>query len=185
MSSQFRIVYTVPSNARTVIDKLRLFDGSGSVDAGEQMQRIASYTDAISDGSYQGKMQVATSAVAASGTVTFSSIATGDTVTIGATVFTGATSPTGAQFQTNVTPSGAADIVAATSLAAVINSNATTSKLVTATSDGAVVTITAQVPGLLGNFFPIAISAHGSVSGSGKLTSGAEDANITLKKGVA
>lgn len=121
-------------------------------------------------GAFNSNIQVIPNLVAASGTVTFSSIVATDTVTIGATVFTGSNSSSGtAQFRT-----GGTDTAAATSLAAVINANTTTNKLVIATSALAVVTVTCLNPGLLGNFFPIAISAHGSVSGSGKLTSGTQ-----------
>lgn len=181
MSAKMRMVLTVPTSNQTMIDRMRIMATSPRF----SFNRIASYLMAIAGGPYAGSMVTASGAVQASGTVTFSSIADADTVTIGATVFTGSETPTGAQFQTNATPSAAADKVAAASLAAVINANTTTNKLVTASNVAgtAVVTITCQVPGLIGNFFPIAISAHGSVSGTGKLTSGAEDANITISNG--
>lgn len=134
-------------------------------------------------GTRRGNIRINLGAVKSSGTVTFSSIAAADTVTIGATVFTGSDTPSGtAQFQTG-TPGAPADIVAAASLAAVINLNATTSQSVVATSSGAVVTITNIDPGLQGNFYPIAISAHGSVSGSGKLTSGTNGTTYNLTLG--
>jgi hypothetical protein len=104
----------------------------------------------------------------ASTDITFSLIATGDTVTIGDQVYTGATSPTGHnQFQTNVTPSVATDKVAAASLASVINGNPTSDQIVTASNVAGtpVVHLVVQYPGTLGNFLPVSISAHGSVSG--------------------
>lgn len=177
MSSLFRITVTSGASAATVKGRLRLNPSGFAPDV---IGRVASYIEAVAGGIHTGRLNIATSAVQASGTVTFSSVVATDTVTIGATVFTGSNSSSGtAQFRT-----GGTDTTAAASLAAVINANATTSQLVTATSAGAIVTVTAQIPGLLGNFFPIAISAHGSVSGSGKLTSGAEDAAVVLYNGI-
>ncbi len=175
MATKMRMVMSLPTSTATLNGWLRLSASSGRF----SIERIASYLSAIAGGAFSGSIKCATGAVSATGTVTFSSIVATDTVTIGATVFTGSDTSTGtSQFRT-----GGTDTTAATSLAAVINLNTTTNKLVTATSSLGVVTITCQVPGLLGNFFPIAISAHGSVSGSGKLTSGAEDANITVANG--
>lgn len=177
MASMYRTVVSVPASAATVIARLRPLSGFAS----RTITALAAYFEAIAGGAHSGRITLATSAVQATGTVTFSSVVATDTVTIGATVFTGSDTSSGtAQFRT-----GGTDTTAAASLAAVINLNATTSALVTATSSAAVVTITAQVPGLIGNFFPIAISAHGSVSGSGKLTSGAEDANVVMYNGKA
>jgi hypothetical protein len=105
----------------------------------------------------------------ASADITFSLVAAGDTVTIGTTVFTGTNgTPTSSQFQTNVTPSSAADIVAAASLASKINVNTTTKTLVTASNvpGTAVVHLVVQQPGVIGNFVPVSISAHGVVSGN-------------------
>ncbi len=177
MSSQLRIVTLSGASAATLKGRLRL-NPSGFVPS--VIERIGSYFSAIAGGIHTGRLTIATGAVSASGTVTFSSIVATDTVTIGATVFTGSDSSSGtAQFRT-----GGTDTTAAASLAAVINANTTTNKMVTATSALGVVTVTAQVPGLIGNFFPIAISAHGSVSGSGLLTSGTEDANVVVYNGI-
>jgi len=117
-------------------------------------------------------------AVRASGTVTFSGIAAGDTVTINGRVYTGSDTPSGAQqFLTGTT-----DAASATSLAAKINADtsALVSGVVTASPSSAVTTITAVWPGAEGNGLTIAISAHGSVSGSGKLTSGAAGTTANL-----
>lgn len=177
MASMFRVVTKVGASAPTVIARLRPIPGFAS----RTITYLANYFDSIVGGVHSGLITLATTAVQATGTVTFSSIVATDTVTIGATVFTGSNTPSGsAQFLTGTT-----DTLSAVSLTSVINANTTTNKLVTATSSGAVITITAQVPGLIGNFFPIAISAHGSVSGSGKLTSGSEDANVVMYNGQA
>lgn len=174
MPSMYRVVYDVGASANTV--KARLLPMAGF--CSRTLTRLSEYSAAIAGGMHSGRVILATTAVQSTGTVTFSSIAAADTVTIGVTVLTGSNSATGTtQFLTGTT-----DTLSAVSLAAVINANATTSKLVTATSAGAIVTITCQVPGLIGNFFPIAISAHGSVSAA-KLAGGSEDANVAMYNG--
>lgn len=163
------LLFNLQDSSQALIDLLQPVTTSSK-------RTLLNYIAGIENGSYQMSAPEvgAIGPVSASGTVTFSSIAAADTVTIGATVFTGSNSPTGPQFQTNVTPSATADKAAAASLAAVINANAVTKLNVVASNVAgtAVVTITSIQPGTLGNFYPIAISAHGSVSGSGLLTSG-------------
>lgn len=124
-------------------------------------------------------------AVAATGTVTLASLVATDTVTIAGVVLTCvASGATGAQF--NV---GGTDTITAASIAALINSLASLNQIVSATSAAAVVTLTCLVPGTIGNLVTIAISAHGSVSGGGKLASGAQATTYssvtTYKFGVA
>lgn len=172
-SSLFRVVYAVPYAAATVKAKLRLFGGN-------KLNGLSSYTDAVSGGVYNGVVAITTTAVQASGTITFSSIANNDTITVNGTVFTAKTSgATGNQF--NI---GASDTTAAANAAAAINASATgnVSKVVTATSAAAIITITSIVPGNVGNMGTLAISAHGSVSGA-NLTGGSEDATVTVRKG--
>jgi hypothetical protein len=125
----------------------------------------------------QNSVKLVTGAVKASGTITFSSLVADDTVTINGVVFTAKASPSGA----NQFALGADDTAAAANLAAKINASALAkiANVVTATSNGAVVTITCVVPGLVGNLGTLAISAHGSVSGAA-LTGGAEATITTL-----
>lgn len=117
--------------------------------------------------------------VAASGTVTLSyaDIANNDTVTVAGTDLTCVTgTPAGAQFkkQTDAT-------VTAANLAALINSNATTSKYVYATSALGVVTVTALVKHSLGNLVTLATSnATGFVLSGVALTGGAGGAMAAL-----
>ena len=132
------------------------------------------YIAGIEDGAWQmnNPQKGWIGSVSSTGTITFSSIANGDTITVNGTVFTCETSgATGNQF--NV---GTSDTVAAANAAAAINASATGSVTanVVATSAGAVITITSIVPGTIGNNIAIAISAHGSVSGGGKLASGTD-----------
>ena len=108
-------------------------------------------------------------AVAAHGTITLSSMVATDTLTVAAIVFTCETSgATGNQFN-----KGASDTLTAAAAVIAINANTHLSPYIVATSNAAVITITSLIPGEIGNSIAIAISAHGSVSGSGLLTSGA------------
>jgi phage tail sheath gpL-like len=96
----------------------------------------------------------------ATGTITFSSMAAGATVTVGSQVFTCVSSgATGNQF--NV---GLSDTQAAANAAAAINANTILQPIATATSTGAVITLTAASTGYTANMIDLAISAHGSVS---------------------
>jgi Ice-binding-like len=166
MSINEFIVIT-PDSCAMVADQLHPETG-GSVS--DSVDRIARYFDGMAVGGfYFNTISVELGMTQASADITFSLVAAGDTVTIGTTTFTGSNSPSGtSQFQTNATPSGAADIVAAASLASVINQNATTKTLVTAsnTAGTAVVHLVVQQPGVIGNFVPVSISAHGVISGS-------------------
>jgi phage tail sheath gpL-like len=100
--------------------------------------------------------------VAASATITLASCAT-DTVTIGGITFTGSATPSGdVQFETD-----GDDTADAAALAAKINAHPTLSAVVGASSNLGVVTVTAKVKGVVGNF--ITLSETGStitVSGS-------------------
>jgi hypothetical protein len=118
--------------------------------------------------------------VAASGTITFASFANNDTITVNGVVLTGKTSPTLAtEFAV-----GASNTACATNAAACINAQSTTlAKSVVASSSLAVVTVTANVPGLWGNLGTLAISAHGSVSGA-NLSGGTLGAVATISAGI-
>jgi hypothetical protein len=166
MSINQFIVNTVDSCAM-VADQLHPEVGGSASDS---IDRIARYFDGIANGAfYFNTISVELGMTQATATLTFSLVAANDTVTVGTTVFTGTNgTPTTAQFKTNATPSAAADIVAAASLAASLNANATTKTLVTASNVAgtAVVNLVVQEPGVIGNFVPVSISAHGVVSGS-------------------
>jgi phage tail sheath gpL-like len=142
---------------------------------------LAKWLEGLAGGVYQGSLdlQVAEGdAVAASGTITFSDTgAADDTVLINGVTFTAkASGATGNQW--NV---GADEIESAENLAAAINASATAliSDNVTASDDGAgVVTVTAAKKGTLGNCITLAEGVDAgndmAVSGSGRLTGGAE-----------
>lgn len=124
--------------------------------------KLKDYFKRITSGIRPGVVQTKVNAVRASGTITFSSLANNDTITVAGLVLTAKTSgATGDQFNL-----GADDTAAAANAAAAINANAATDGLVVASSALGVVTVTALVPGELGNLVGLAISAHGSVSGA-------------------
>lgn len=118
--------------------------------------------------------------------ITFSSFAAADTVTINGVVLTGRASPTlAAEFTV-----GATDTATAINLARVINGLGAIAVppakiwgVVTATASGAVVTLTAQETGTIGNIYTLAISAHGSVTGA-TFASGADGTIQALAKGI-
>lgn len=113
--------------------------------------------------------------VKASASITFASCANNDTITIGGIVITAKTAgPTGDQFLCGV--SDTADAAAA---AALINSTTTAglSGVITASSVGAVLTLTASVAGKIGNAVTVATSNGTRLAitgGATRLASGAE-----------
>lgn len=120
---------------------------------------------------------VSRAAVKATGTITLSSHVATDTCTVGGVVFTCmASGATGDQY--NV---GLSDTATAVNLAAALNASATAGAAgcFTATSNAAVVTVTASVAGRIGNSIQLAISAHGTVSGA-RLASGSDGTAVTL-----
>jgi phage tail sheath gpL-like len=173
--SLIRIDLNVADAQVTVDSHLRQRSG----DRPYTLMQIAKYLERLAaGGSSVNSGTLITGAVKASGTVTLSSIVADDTVTINGRIYTGKDVPSGAQqFLT-----GSTDTASATSLAAKINADTSPliAGVVTATSALGVVTVTCTVPGLVGNSVTIAISAHGSVSGSGKLASGAEASNTSI-----
>lgn len=89
----------------------------------------------------------ATALVRASGTLTVASISANDTCVINGTTLTAKASPSGAaEFLSTGT-----DTVVAAAVAACINANSSFTGLVTATSSGAVVTVSAAQKGVMGN----------------------------------
>ena len=138
------------------------------------LKNAANLLDAIASGSKVGSVKVSRSAddpVQASGTITLAAVNAADTVTIGKTTLTASASPAN-EDEFSQAGSNTAD---AASLASVINAHSVLSELVYATSSGAVVTVTAHQPGVIGNQIVLS-SSNGTrlaVTGSGYLTSGA------------
>jgi phage tail sheath gpL-like len=123
---------------------------------------LSTYFASIAAGSYSANIVCQSGGVQASGTITFASFANNDTITVNGVTLTGKTTPTLAtEFAV-----GASNAACAINAAACINAQATLAKMVVASASGAVVTVTAIVPGPWGNYGTLAISAHGSVSGA-------------------
>lgn len=153
----------------------------------QAMVWFSRFFDAVSIGNRSAKVtaQVTTGdQVAATGTITFSAFAAADTFTIGTQTFTCEASGASGNNQFNV---GGTDTLSAAAAVTVINAHPSLSGVVTATSSGAVITVTAAVSGLIGNQIGLAISAHGSVSAS-KMAGGANpttsSAISTFRAGV-
>jgi phage tail sheath gpL-like len=122
--------------------------------------KLMQYIRSLMGGARSAVVQIAVNALKASGTVTLSSHDADDTVTVNGVVFTCvASGAAGAQYN-----KGADDTETAANLAAAINAHATLDGMLIATSLLGVVTLTALLPGELGNAVTLAISAHGSVS---------------------
>ena len=122
--------------------------------------KIKDYVKNCVAGAHPVVVQTKINAAKASGTVTLASFVADDTVTINGLIFVGKASPSGAlEFAC-----GVSDTADAAALAAKINAHTTLDGMVVATSALGVVTLTALVPGELGNAVTLAISAHGSVS---------------------
>lgn len=168
------VVITTVDSAAMVLDQL---NPQPNADSSNSLDRLSRYTEGLANSTfYYSTVTEDIGATQATGTVTFSSIAAGDTVTIGTTVYTGTNgTPNATQFQTNVTPSAAADKVAAASLATKLNTWTTLSNV----AGTAVVNVTSKHAGSTSNFIPLAISAHGSVSGA-TLSGGAPGTVVVL-----
>lgn len=134
-------------------------------------QRLAGGNEPGAPGDCKVTLQKGTTAAApvqASGTVTFS----GASGTVGSTI--AGTTKTAAH--------GASDNADATAHAAAINADATLSKLVSASANANVVTITALQPGLLGNQITLVASGTGVTVSGAKFSGGvgADGAPTTL-----
>jgi len=178
MSSNVRISVQDIRPAASVKARLRLFATGFAPDV---MQRVADYLD---EGPvWAKKLFIATTAVAASGTATFSGAGTaGDTVTIAGQAFTAVASGAGNN-QWNV---GASASASAINLAAAINASTTASfaGIASAAAVAAVVTITARIPGNVGNQITLAKSSTAITVSGANLTGGSEDSpNVTLYVG--
>lgn len=164
-----------------------------SADAGEYaaadqrnrcLGKAASLLRGIAGGQLAGTVSVSRSSsdsAYASGTVTLATVAVDDTVTIGKTTLTAKASPS-TEDQFSQAGTNAQD---AASLAAKINAHSVLSKLVSATSAGAVVTIKPHQRGSIGNYIALASSDGVTLAVSGAYlaggTGGAESAPVTYR----
>jgi phage tail sheath gpL-like len=130
--------------------------------------KLVDYMQKSVTGSHPAVVQTKIGGVKATGTITLSSHVATDTVTVNGIVFTCvASGAVGNQY--NV---GGSDTLTGDNLVVALNANATLAGMIIATNALGVVTLTALVPGALGNAITLAISAHGSVSAA-RMASGA------------
>jgi len=163
------------ASVTVTISGLDTTDGFGLTSGAhvEQIQRLITVLRGALNGSYPSTITINTStvnAVRAAATLTLSS-ASG---TVGGVI--NGTSCT-------ATAAGG-DTASAALIAAAINANATANDLVSATSSGAVVTVTANVPGVQGSAISFTATGTGvTATGSGKLAgtagAGADGTNTT------
>lgn len=122
--------------------------------------KIKNYLKNLISGAHPASIQTKINAVKASGTITLSSHVATNTVTVNGIAFTCvASGATGNQY--NV---GADDTETAVNLAVALNANTTLDGMISASAASGVVTLTALIPGEIGNAVTLAISANGSVS---------------------
>lgn len=122
--------------------------------------KLMDFMKKVVSGTHPASVLTRINSVKAAGTITLSSHVATNTVTVNGIAFTCmASGATGDQY--NV---GADDTATAVNLVAAINANTTLDGMIVATSALGVVTVTALVPGELGNAITLAISANGSVS---------------------
>lgn len=152
------------------------------------LKNAANLLNAIASGSTQtSQVSVQRSdsnPVAATAVLTLASAIATNTVTIGTITMTATSTPT---TDLHWEIDGASDTLDAASLTAAINANPTLSKVVVASSAGAVVTVTALQKGLVGNQIPIA-TAGGTITitdSAAFLTggTGGSDSTLTVYRG--
>lgn len=115
---------------------------------------------------------IASACASATATLVAASISADDTITIAGVALTAKVAGNG----TTQWTIGATDTISATNLAALINANTSTQKVVRASSALGVVTITCVFPGPVGNEVRLTKSSSGiTVTGAGFLASGASD----------
>jgi hypothetical protein len=157
-----------------------------NVSIANAFRNIGSWFQSIGIGTRTFKGFVHVNGTAAINKITFSSFVATDTVTINGVTMTGRATPTlAAEFTI-----GATDTITAANLVKVINGSGTIAVppakiwgVVSATSSGAVVTLTSLVTGTIGNLMTLAISGHGSVTGA-NFASGADGTITSLAKGL-
>lgn len=130
--------------------------------------KLKQYFNRITSGIRPGVVQTKVNCAKASGTITLSSFVATDIVTVNGIAFTCKASGATGLTEFNV---GGDDTASAVSLASILNAHTTLDGMIIASSALSVVTVSALVPGEMGNALTIAISAHGSVSGA-RLTGG-------------
>lgn len=172
-----RLVINTPDSATSVANHL-------NPQATSKMQsklNLANWFQGMSMGTYPDAtaVELNTGAVKASGTGTFTGAATADqTMTIAGVTFTAKASPDEDADEYLVSATVA---LAAASLARAINNSTGCVGIVTAESNSGVVTITAAVPGTIGNVIPTAdVDTSNFTFAQTVLANGSNGTQVTL-----
>lgn len=184
MASKFVLICNTNNDANTTGSEIAPNVASNShstgADAFAAIDNIAAFIQAQILGRGINTV-VYTGGVSAAGTVTFTGRPVADEVlTICNTTLTAKDSGANGTTQFNTDASVVA--TTATNLAACINANTTLNKQVSATSSLGVVTITALIPGVVGNGFDLTESMTNTAKSS--FASGAESNRTTLSAGL-
>lgn len=165
-----RIVLDVPETTQQFQDRLQM--GSEPKIAAVS---IGNYFQAMAGGVRLGTVSALVGAVQATGAVTFTGLpSNNETMSVcGVTLTAVSGTPTGNQFQI-----GADATATATNLRNLINSQSTLNKIVVATSNAGVVTLTCLVPGVIGNGLQLSESLSNATITA--FASGAEGTAYTL-----
>jgi len=164
MATIYNLIVTAQDSATADAQRDLIAESNNQMLAG---LKIKDFFKTLISGIRPGSIQTKVNCAKASGTITLAAFVQNDTITINGVGFTGKDSPAAAtEFQT-----GVSDTATAASFATVANTNATLDGMVIVTSATSVITITALVPGELGNAVTTAISAHGTAAGA-RLTGG-------------
>ena len=175
-----RLVIETPLTAAQDL-RLQNLNGTGSW---RNVFQFLSYLRGFAKGTRRGNMKIKSGAVRAAGAITSTGIATAaDTVTVANVVLTAVASganPVVGEWNISATVG-----TQATSIALAINSIATLTGIVTATSNAGVVTVTAVVPGLMGN--GLALAENASNVGVTAFSGGTDGTayNLTLGQVIA
>jgi phage tail sheath gpL-like len=171
MAADLNIKWTMDKSNTQLLEELV------SSDPRKALQKLENSLQGLKGGCDAATLVVNHTQVAATGTVTCASVLAADTVTVSGVLLTAVSgAPAADQFDMSGT-----DTATATSLALAMNSNATISGIVTATSALGVVTLTAKVKGVVGNAITLA-SSNGTrlAASAARLTSGSDGTTITL-----
>lgn len=147
----------------------------------EAVLDIINHLQALAGGHSTGTIKAQTSTanpVSASGTLTMTSSIATDAVTIGTTTLTAKASPAN---ENEWTSGGATDDDDAAELAAVINAHSVLSQIVSATSVGKVVTVSANQPGVGGNVIKLSSADATIVASVANLAGGTGGAASVAK----
>jgi len=184
MASKFVLIVNTNNDALTTASEIAANVAANAhtsgADAFAAIDNIAAFIQAQVLGRGIGVV-IYTGGVAATGSVTFTGRPTADeTLTICNTTLTAKDSGANGTTQFNTDASVVA--TTATNLAACINANTTLNKQVSATAALGVVTITALIPGVVGNGFDLTEGMTNTTKSA--FASGAESNKATLSAGL-